>query len=445
MRRLGAGLLVALLLLIAGAQSAAARPGGTVFSYGHFGTVDITEALPGVAGKKAVAMAVGPQDESIVLSSSPASCAASVDCWDLSLTRYDASGALDAAFGARAGAVLRVELLKGSAPQSAPGAALAVAGDGSIVVASGTGSGIAIARLTADGSLDPAFGTDGRAATVFNASMTVTSVAFDSASVFVGAFREGLGNGGTGPMVVTYTSSGQLGFGFARGSTLVSLGNDGVPAALAVSKGSVYLGVPVCCSAGPVPAQVGVIASDGTLARTIKVAPPRRLQAGKPRGISGVIPKSKGAVEVVGSTAKGSFVARFLANGKPDTSFGERGYAFVRGLFVEGPSAAVADKKGRIVLTGWRRDPPDTEGNRAHAVRVFRLLANGRPDPKFGGVRPLLTVVSGTRKVGLDIGRALGIGMRSDGRTVVLGEATADPREGIAAGPYFGLALFLGQ
>jgi hypothetical protein len=439
--RLAAGALLALVALLAAAQGAAARPGATVYSYGYYGTVDITEALPGAGPeKKALAVAVGPDDETVVVSARPVACALGALCWDLYATRNDRNGLLEGAYGVRAGAFLRVEEPSVAGAQREPRVALALAKNGSAKIAAGSGGGIQLARLGVDGSLDPSFGVGGRVATALGAAAAVTGVSIGpEGDALVGGGLEGHGQ-----FLARYAPSGQLEPGFGPGGVAVgTAGAEQDPAAVAVSGGLAYLGFPVCCGAPRGKVQVAAFDGKGSRRRTFEVKVPKRLGLGKPEGISTVLAGKKGAIEVVGSTAKGSFVARLLSNGKPDKSFGEDGIAFSRGLFVEGPTAAVVDKKGGIVLTGWRRDPADTEGNRAHAIRVFRFLSDGRPDPKFGGVRPLLTVVSGTHKVGLDINRDLGVGLRPDGRVLVLGEGVADPREGIPVGPYFGLSLFV--
>jgi uncharacterized delta-60 repeat protein len=444
-RRLGAGLLLAAVLMLATAGGASARPGGSVFSYGYFGTVDITAALPGLSSeKRALAMAIGPQDETIVASSRVVPCASSTICFDLFVTRYDAKGVLDPGFGSRAGVVMRVETPNGPGALLEPRAALAVGKDGRTTIAAGTGGGLVLTRLGPDGTPDPSFGVGGRVATALGGAGTAIDVSLGSGGTTL------VTGGLTGPtgdavLLTRYTSSGQLDPGFgAGGITIDGLGAAEPPAAVGVKKGKAFVGLPNCCSAAQ-RMRVGLFAANGSRSGLLGFGLPARLKAGPPRGVAGVIPQAHGSVEVVGTAKKGTFVARLLASGKPDPSFGDRGFALVRGFFVEGPPGALIDSQGRIVLSGWRYDPPDTEGKRARVVRLFRLLANGRPDPKFGGVRPLLTVSEGTRKVGLDIGRSLGFGIRSDGRIGLLGESVADPREGVGTGPWFGLSLFLGK
>ena len=103
-RRFGAGLLLVLALMLACAAGAAASPGQVDYAFGYFGTLDITNDLPGLnSEEEALAMAVGPANETIVVSSRAATCAGGAVCSDLFVTRYDADGTLDPAFGSRAG------------------------------------------------------------------------------------------------------------------------------------------------------------------------------------------------------------------------------------------------------------------------------------------------------------------------------------------------------
>jgi hypothetical protein len=170
---------------------------------------------------------------------------------------------------------------------------------------------------------------------------------------------------------------------------------------------------------------------------------PKRIGAGKPKGIASVLPGPKGSTFLVGSAAKGTFVAKYGRDGKLDRGYRDGGYALVKGLTSETPSSAVIDSKGRVVVLGWRLDVADTMGFRARFVSTVRLLPSGRVDPTYGGVRPLLVVEERGLKVGLDFNRSLGVVQRSDGLLVMLGEAAADRYSKTPSGPRFGLVRFL--
>ena len=181
----------------------------------------------------------------------------------------------------------------------------------------------------------------------------------------------------------------------------------------------------------------------GTLSRAIRVKLPKRLGAGKPKGISSVIPAPKGSTFVVGTAAKGTFVAKYRRDGKVEAGFGDGGFRLLRGLTSETPPSAVLDGRGRLVVLGWRLDVPDTQGFRARFVSTLRLLPNGRSDPTYGGARPLLVVEELGQRVGLDFNRSVGLVQRSDGLLVMLGEAAADRYALVPSGPNFGLVRFL--
>jgi hypothetical protein len=156
-----------------------------------------------------------------------------------------------------------------------------------------------------------------------------------------------------------------------------------------------------------------------------------------------VISGPKGSTFVVGSAAKGTFVAKYRRDGRPDDGFRDGGFALVRGLTSETPSSAILDSKGRIVVLGWRLDVPDSTGFRGRYVASVRLLPSGRPDRSYGGTRPLLVVEEGGEKVGLDFNRSVGLVQRADGLLMMLGEAAANRYAKAPSGPNFGLVRYL--
>jgi hypothetical protein len=236
---------------------------------------------------------------------------------------------------------------------------------------------------------------------------------------------------------------GEPRFGPIGSTVFADFGSDDLPTGIALRGGKILVGRPLCCAGSTTPT-VAEFGHKGETQSAFKVKVPKRLGAGPVRGVSAAIP-SGGKTFVVGTAKKGTFVARYLANGRPDPKYGDRGFAPVRGLFVEGPSAAALDSRGRVVLSGWRYDTPDDQGHRARVVRVFRLLPGGAPDRNFGGVRPLLTVADGTQKLGLDLNRSISMALRGDDRIMILGEAAAgDPRARLTTGPWFGLVRVIG-
>ena len=141
------------------AGRALAKPGQVDPRYGYNGTVDITDALPGPEFQRGVlAEAVGPQDESVVLSYATRPCPGEQRPAPTSIvTRVLADGTLDAAFGARAGVVAAVEWGTPMRAGEGPHGAIAVQPDGKVVVAAGDAISARVARLNPDGSHDASF------------------------------------------------------------------------------------------------------------------------------------------------------------------------------------------------------------------------------------------------------------------------------------------------
>jgi uncharacterized delta-60 repeat protein len=91
---------------------------------------------------------------------------------------------------------------------------------------------------------------------------------------------------------------------------------------------------------------------------------------------------SRGEIVLAGNASdkRGTFAAltRYGANGKLDRGFGDRGVARAhRGALLETQKMVVLPG-GRIVLAALY------EGNGAYKMNVLRFLADGRPDPSFG-------------------------------------------------------------
>ena len=446
-----AAALATALLLLACTGAAVAKPGQVDIRYGYNGTVDITDALPGPEYQRGVlGEAVGPQDESFVLSYATKACAGPRVCADLYVTRVLADGALDAGFGARAGVVASVEWGSPDHPGEPPRGAIAVQPDGKVVIASGDGLSARIARLDQDGSHDATFHTPGDAdrppgqVVVFIGGETFVSgleIRQGGGIVVTGGSR--FASGSTF-FVARVLGQGQRDQEFGAGGIVFSSFQPGdVPGDLALRDRSTLVGGPVCCAASPPSMAIVELDPTGTPSQAFPVKPPKRLGAGKPRGISTVLAGPKGSTFVVGSAAKGTFVAKYRRDGRPDDNFRDGGFALVRGLTSEAPSSAILDNRGRIVILGWRLDVPDSNGFRARYVASVRLLPSGRPDLTYGGTRPLLVVEEGGTRVGLDFNRSLGLVRRSDGLLMMLGEAAPDRYARTPSGPNFGLVRFL--
>ena len=122
-----------------------------------------------------------------------------------------------------------------------------------------------------------------------------------------------------------------------------------------------------------------------------------------------------GRILTLGTQGSGWSVRRFAPDGAPDLDFGDQGRAAIdsgidaRGIAV-GPD-------GRITVVGqqWGTSPECRQ-----CIRVFRFLANGQPDPSFGGDGQV-TLALGT---GLEAPEDVEVGI--GGTTLIAGRVGED-------------------
>jgi uncharacterized delta-60 repeat protein len=137
------------LMLVTTTSPAAAGPGDLDQSFGGNGKVT-TGFGP---GRVAAAYAVAVQRDGKIVAAGTVSTDASSA---FAVVRYRTDGSLDPTFGGD-GKVL--------VPLGGAAYAVAIQGDGKLVVAGGAGSRFGVVRLNADGSLDPTFGENGEVTT----------------------------------------------------------------------------------------------------------------------------------------------------------------------------------------------------------------------------------------------------------------------------------------
>lgn len=122
--------------------------------------------------------------------------------------------------------------------------------------------------------------------------------------------------------------------------------------------------------------------------------------------------QADGKIVMVGGSTSEFVLARFNADGSPDTGFGNAGRVstdVVPGGIVEEVARAVAiQADGRIVVAGHVRTPGGP-----FSFVLARYLANGTLDSGFG---------SAGLVVGPVVGRALAVALQADGRIVVAGD-----------------------
>jgi len=279
--------------------------------------------------------------------------------WDIALVRYNPDGSLDASFGA--GGKVRTGLLGGFAN------AVALQPDGRIVVAGSSWSGVtqfALLRYNTDGTVDSGFGTAGIAlADVGDGDARSIALQPDGKIVAGGYSR----SSGLDVALVRFNSDGSLDASFgANGLVLTDFG--GASSAFAVA-----------------------IQSDGKIVTT-------------------------GANEPSICCAASDFaLARYQADGSPDTSFGSGGKLLTDfdSQSSDEAHAVVIQSDGKIVIAGT------ATGISRGGFAVLRYNANGSLDPTFGSGGKVLPGVFGRIW-------AAAVPLQPDGRIVVAGDFAGD-------------------
>jgi uncharacterized delta-60 repeat protein len=249
----------------------------------------------------------------------------------MALARYTVRGRLDRSFGVGGKA------LTSFGPGNNTGArAVAVQADGKIVLAgslesSSNGPGrFALARYTQRGRLDPSFGQGGKMVTRFGADHSVSqagalAIQPDGKIVALGEWSGNAINGPTFIVLARYTSRGRLDSSFGHGGKVVT--RFGPRSAYAAAL---------------------LIRADGKL-----------VVAGEYEG-----PGDSFSVAL----------ARYNADGAFDRSFGDHGRVVSKlGAYVSGATAAVLQSGGKIVV--------NVNADRSY---LFRYTADGKRDSSFG-------------------------------------------------------------
>jgi uncharacterized delta-60 repeat protein len=297
---------------------------------------------------------------------------------DFALARFNADGSPDAGFGTAGNGTITTDLAGGNDDARA----VALQSDGKIVVVGlsrvGSSDDFAIVRYLPNGTVDTTFGTQGRITTDFGGGRDralAVAVLPDDRIVVVGdAILPAPGN--TDFALARYTANGAPDLTFDGDGKLTADIGGGVD----IAQNVVLQGAQ------------GAILVSGVL--TLNGSP---------------------ALEHAG-------IARFLADGALDASFGTAGRKTFADLAI-GEGLAL-DAGGRILLAGHTR----VGGDRVFAMQ--RLDPNGNLDGGFG-TAGLATAALTTND---DFGRALAV--HPDGRIFVAGQSSNQ------SNPDFGIACF---
>ncbi len=341
----------------------------------------------------------------------------------MTVARLDASGGLDASFGAGGVAVLDVGV-------RARAQALALDADGGMVLAgfgvlvpSGVEQFIAV-RLNEDGTLATGFGSQGVATTSFGTrDARALAVAFDGdGGVVLAGWARSSSNHDVA--VVRYTATGEPDAGFGNGGRItyaIGGGNDEATAIAIDPDGRIVL-AGYAADGSTYDLLAGRLTANGAPDPSFAGTGFRRVSASD--GVeqaNGLLLRADGSVLLAGQSKVGGsqrfVLARLDAAGTPDPTFGTAGVVVTTiGELAEAKGIA-AMPRGRIVLAGRAR----LAGGRLQFA-LTRHLPSGALDPSFGDGGILLVpfgvkndeayavatggddaiVVAGTTRVGSD-------------------------------------------
>ncbi|HYH54583.1 MAG TPA: hypothetical protein VD761_10685 [Solirubrobacterales bacterium] len=253
-----------------------------------------------------------------------------------------------------------------------------------------------VARFLPDGTLDPSFGEGGiaRHPQFAWASIRVVELTADGKILLGGYARHPSGTGPGGFLLVRLQSSGlpDPSFGAGAGSVTKTLGPDSrdeTTDLVQLGDGDILLaGAFTPIGSFDFDSQIGLIryTADGTLEPSFGAggAVIARTHAQANDDVADLLAVAGGKTVVVGKGGDGIAVGRYTSSGRPDRSFGRKGFAApvaVSGDYFGERATSVTSYPGnRFVVGTFSRS----------GGGLLRYFADGRLDPGFGrdGIAP---------------------------------------------------------
>jgi len=409
-------------LLASAADAGGGRPGSLVRSFGDGGRVE----TPATGGNMFIA-GVAAQQGGMVIAGGHVG--RDVDAGGaLTALRYTRTGRLDARYGVRGRARARFSVpVFASAVLVQPDAKAIVVGS---PVRDGRDLGFAAARFTVTGALDRSFGREGMVMTGLSPGLGAAFDAAlqpDGKLVVVGRFlgAEAMsGQGGSDIAVARYTATGDLDPAFGDGGVVRLDTGHATESAIGVAvrpNGKIVLlgTVPPPGGRGETLTLLTQLEPDGNRDETFGSLGLIRSSA----TVSDLALARNGEVMVsgdvqLGSTRSGFLLALFTRAGRPFRDYGRNGSVvtdFGPRESVSAPAIAL-DRRGWAILAGgWSR-----RGSAERRFAVARYRPNGRLDELFSSDGRVVTAFRGRRAVARDVAI---VGRRRD--LVASGSATA--------------------
>jgi uncharacterized delta-60 repeat protein len=295
--------------------------------------------------------------------------------------------------------------------------AAALQPDGRIVLAGDSDLRVAVARLRPDGGLDPTFSSDGKKTFGWGPISRAKAVlVLPSGKLLLAGFS---GPEGGNVELARLHPDGPLDTEFGDdGRASIDFGGDDFGNALARQPDGRILVAGRSTAAGAIVAR---LRSNGTLDPSFGTGGRVTLPGGG--SANAVLVQPDGRIVVAGNAiAERMRVTRLLPGGAPDPAFGGGDGDGVAEVDVaplaDQAAAAALQPDGRIVVAGSSQDSGD--------MAIARLLADGSPDPGFGGGDGIATVDFGAAAF------AFAVALQPDGRILVAGQRTGDDEMAVA-------------
>jgi uncharacterized delta-60 repeat protein len=401
-------MLCALLAMLVWAGAAAAGPAGIDTGWGDAGIAKVTPPFGKETGFyfSARQFAAAPDGGAYVFGQAAGRGY---------LERFGPAGTRDGRFGG-----------SGVVTVGNPGHPHGLLADGAsrVLVGELEGAELAIRRFTIAGKLDPSFGGTGIVGLRCGCEGSwVRLLRAPRGRIFVVAFRR-IGKGapagpGTAVTIARLRSDGRLDPGFGKGGVAhLVLRHPGEPRVVTAGPaGEVLFGGSK--AGGPREIWLERVTPRGRLdrafGRTARHSALRLSVLGEFPTLAAVVPRADGGLEAIGTSENRSgFQLRVDRNGRLARSFGKRG--LMRLPFTV--DSAVPGIHGAIFVVG--------EAKVYSGYDAFRILADGRLDPAYGGAQGIEIPVYGVRAHAASQGR---------GRVLVTDNGNVWCRSGCAAEP----------
>jgi uncharacterized delta-60 repeat protein len=382
-----------------------------------------------------------------------------------SVARFNTDGTPDTTFGP--GGTVQTYFIDsgGNSVSSQSAEAVAIQGDGKIVVAGrigGTlGAGFAIARYNADGTLDTTFGgmivhgkkvDQGRVITNFFPAgqynyTAATSVLIQPDGKIVAAGYASSSSSQHFFAVARYNTDGTLDTTFGSEGEAVSTSTISVASvAMAIDAGGRIIVEGSSSTSGQAVAcftPSGTLdTSFGTGGQVSVLAPGFNVSYG-----AGVAVQSTGKIIISGNSGGGTAdannenpltMARLNTNGSLDTSFGSSG--FYVGSGISYGQSLIVQSDDKLIAAGQTPQPPGPAITTYNVVT--RVTADGHTDTAFGTSGLTQTSLNTTLGISSD---PIGVAIGADGKTVEVGTDYGSTRGYLAAVRLLGDSLANGS